>query len=579
MATKEIQGLNEYINDNFALSDENTNYKENCQNYKVSVFLAFKPIVTKDMFQDIIMLEYPKDVAQIILEDDLYSIGLHGYMDVVNEGSQFDIFLNKANLFYVVINITEYAADGKPVVKYEPYIFDVKRVQEVTSNQQKTQILRVELVDIITSIFQQHSIASVIQYDRKITKSESYKQLFAYLFEYVKDHIKTNLNTTYQLKKDLIFTDSANFLGQSSGDSEDSVGLNALISHTFGKIKRDATIFEALQEIHKDACVGLKTPEGFHNVYEMIGDVLIPFFFKEEYPDPCFVYTSGCSDVINALEPLAIVNDKFSGEAPRLLYRQMTMRDIYMPFFLAFGAKDNKSGIFEDINPQVENANEVALNGKYNGMIYDIQYNSSAGQLYKLWKNIIFLSCAGDSTSGESVLIFFSWFYDFFTNVFLNESITTTGIKKKQSNVTPAFHAMMAAHNVPHSDKNIDNYQEGFVCKIDEHNSIIYPSQTEDTLSECMRVMGKNVSSFILANDSYKFTIQGSIRRRPNEIIKFGFNPASKDGSITNRTVGTDINYSKYTYLYVTKIIHKFVGNEYKNTIEAHKFADIYEDA
>ena len=32
------------------------------------------------------------------------------------------------------------------------------------------------------------------------------------------------------------------------------------------------------------------------------------------------------------------------------------------------------------------------------------------------------------------------------------------------------------------------------------------------------------------------------------------------------------------SYLYVTKIIHKFVGNEYKNTIEAHKFADIYED-
>jgi hypothetical protein len=74
------------------------------------------------------MLEYPKDVSQIILEDDLYSIGLHGYMDVINEGSQFDIFLNKANLFYVVINITEYAADGKPAVKYEPYIFDVKNV-------------------------------------------------------------------------------------------------------------------------------------------------------------------------------------------------------------------------------------------------------------------------------------------------------------------------------------------------------------------------------------------------------------------------------------------------------------------
>jgi hypothetical protein len=92
-----------------------------------------------------------------------------------------------------------------------------------------------------------------------------------------------------------------------------------------------------------------------------------------------------------------------------------------------------------------------------------------------------------------------------------------------------------------------------------------------------MRVMGKNVASFILANDSYKFTIQGSIRRRPNEIIKFGFDPAAKDGSISNKTVGTDINYSKYTYLYVKKVIHKFVGNEYKNTIEAHKFVDIFD--
>jgi hypothetical protein len=62
MAEVELK-VNEYLNDNFALSDENTSNKENCQNYKISVFLAFKPIVTKDMFKDIIMLEYPKDVS------------------------------------------------------------------------------------------------------------------------------------------------------------------------------------------------------------------------------------------------------------------------------------------------------------------------------------------------------------------------------------------------------------------------------------------------------------------------------------------------------------------------------------
>ena len=575
MAEVELK-INEYLNDNFALSDENTSNKENCQNYKISVFLAFKPIVTKDMFKDIIMLEYPKDVSQIILEDELYSIGLRGYMDVINEGSQFDIFLNKANLFYVVINITEYNSDNKPIVKYEPYIFDVKNVVEVSQPGAKTQVLRIGLVDIITSIFEQHSIASVIQYNKEITTCGSYKKLFEYLFDYVKDHIRTNLNNTYNLKKELIYKADYMFIDKVISGNDAEVNMEALIKHTFGKIKRDATIQEALQEIYKDACTTLSTPEKFSNEYEMIANVLIPFFFKEEYPDPCFVYTSTCSDVTNAVEELPIVNKQFSGEAPQLLYRQMTMRDIYMPFLFAFGS-ESSCGIFEDINPQVEDAKQVALNGVYKGMIYDIKYNSGAGQLYKLWKNIIFLSCAGDSTSGDSVLIFFSWFYDYFTNVFLNESITSRGIRKKQSNVTPAFHAMMAAHDVPHSDQSIDTYQEGFVCKIDEHNSFIYPSQTEDTLNECMRVMGKNVASFILANDSYKFTIQGSIRRRPNEIIKFGFDPAAKDGSISNKTVGTDINYSKYTYLYVKKIIHKFVGNEYKNTIEAHKFADIFD--
>lgn len=569
--------ITEFWNDNFALSDEQTSYKQNCQNYKISVFLAFKPIVTQEMYSDIVMLEYPKDISNIVLEDNLYSIGLRGYMDVINEGSQFDIFLNKANLFNVVINITEYNSDDNPIVKYEPYIFDVKNVVEISSKDSKTQILRVGLVDVITSIFEQHSIASVIQYNKEITTCGSYKKLFAYLFDYVKDHIQTNLNNTYCLKKELIFTEEYMFLDKIVSGNDGEVNMEALIKHTFGKIERDATIYEALQEIYKDACTTLKTPEHFSNVYEQIGDVLIPFFFKEEYPDPCFFYTNTCSDVLNSVDKLAILNNSYGGSAPQLLYRQMTMRDIYMPFMVAFGG-DKQGGIFEDINPQVEDENQVALNGKYNGMIYDIKYNSGAGQLYKLWKNIIFLSCAGDSTSGDSVLIFFSWFYDYFTNVFLNESITTTTtIRKKQSNITPAFHAMMAAHNVGHSDQSIDTYQEGFVCKIDEHNSFIYPSQTEDTLNECMRVMGKNLASFILANDSYKFTIQGNIRRRPNEIIKFGFDPVAKDGSVSNKTVGTDINYSKYTYLYVSKIIHKFEGNEYKNTIEAYKFVDIFD--
>ena len=135
----------------------------------------------------------------------------------------------------------------------------------------------------------------------------------------------------------------------------------------------------------------------------------------------------------------------------------------------------------------------------------------------------------------------------------------------------------MAAHSIKHNDSKIDSYKKEFSNKIDEHNSFIYASKTTDTLNECMRVMGKNIASFVLANDSYEFTIMGNIRRRPNEIIRFGFDPLTGDGSIQSKTIGTDINFTNYTYMYVSRVVHKFIGNEYKNDIVAYKFADVFD--
>jgi hypothetical protein len=99
---------------------------------------------------------------------------------------------------------------------------------------------------------------------------------------------------------------------------------------------------------------------------------------------------------------------------------------------------------------------------------------------------------------------------------------------------------MMINEGVPHGSAT-EADATGFVNKVDEHNSYIYSTRTKDTVNECMRLMGKNIASFVLANDTYTFSLRGNIRRRPNEIIKFGFNPASKDGSVTNRTVGEAI--------------------------------------
>ena len=566
-----------YINDILALCDENSTYRQNCGNYKVSVHITLKSDVSDNLYKDAISLQYPTDVIEIQLIDDLYSIGLYGYVDLVNSGSVYDILLNKSNLFYLIINITEYNVDDTPLVKYEPYIFDISDIITMTQSD-GSEILRINVVDMITSIFEQHNFASVIQYDSRIVSSSNYKEFMGYIFTYAKDHIATNFNNLYHLKKELLFGQDFKFLDQKLSGYDDGIDLNILIKDgTIGKIKRDSTIKQALDVIFQDCCTSLKTPERFKNEYQTIGDVLIPFFFKEEYPDPSFLYTSLNPTHAKLTIDNPIYNQVYGGEAPMLLYRHMSMRDIYLPFLIAFGS-EKVSGVFEDINPQKGRDDVTALNGRYLGMIYDMKYNrGGTHSLYKLWKNVIFLACAKNAAGGDCVLIYFSWFYDFFNSVFLNESIQNGVSKKKQSNVVPAFHAMMAAQGVKHRDAKIDVEQVGYSSKIDEHNSFIYPSTTEDTLNECMRVMGKNLASFILANDSYEFTIGGSIRRRPNEIIRFGFDPISGDGSSQPKRIGTDINLSNYTYMYVSKVIHKFVGNEYRNTIQAYKFVDVFD--
>lgn len=587
----------EAINDLLALTDEHTNSKQNCQNYKLSVFLMFKPIIQRKMFNhdQVIWLEYPKNITQIILEDNLTTIGFKGYIDIKNDGSQFDTFLNRCNLFYLVLNITEYNAEGEPIVKYEPYIFDISYVQNLSHPTEKTQILRIGLVDIITSIFEQHSIASVIRFNSSITKQSSYKGVYSIIFNYVLDHIKTCFNYQYEYKKELLFKAGDSFFGKQLCGGEGD--LETLVQDTFRKIHPNSSIKEALEIIGKDSCTALKTPDYFKDIYDHIGDVLIPFFFKEELPDPLFIYTSCANNntktsqssnksfwekvkeiAKNFKEPMEY-SQTYGGKAPMLLYRQMSMRDMYLPFFLAFAA-DKYMGIYENINPSKNEDKMIALNGNYYGNVYEMTYTPvSMKEMSKLWKNVVFLNCADNNTVNSSVLIFFSWFYDFFTGVFINESLYNGTPKKMTPNVTPAFHAQMAAHDIPHYQNEDKKGLQGSsnFAKMDEHNAYTYASKTGDTVNECLRVMGKNVASFVLVNDSYRFTINGNLRRRPNEIIKYNFKPISDDGSTQNLTISTDIGMNEYTYMYVSQVIHKFIGNEYHNTIRAYKFVDVFQ--
>ena len=61
--------------------------------------------------------------------------------------------------------------------------------------------------------------------------------------------------------------------------------MSALIMQSFSKIDPDSSIYEALIVMMSDCCTTIKTPGNFSSNNQMVGDVLIPFFFKEEYGD------------------------------------------------------------------------------------------------------------------------------------------------------------------------------------------------------------------------------------------------------------------------------------------------------
>jgi hypothetical protein len=53
--------------------------------------------------------------------DDIDSIGLNGFITVKNIGSHLDVFLERHNNYYIIINFTKYQDDnGKevPTIKF-----------------------------------------------------------------------------------------------------------------------------------------------------------------------------------------------------------------------------------------------------------------------------------------------------------------------------------------------------------------------------------------------------------------------------------------------------------------------------
>lgn len=290
---------NNYISDKFlnvelALLDESDSNKltfNREKELKIACHFVPKIYKTSELYNPdgVIDIKY-SFIEELVLEDKQDAIGLSGYAIIKNEGNVLEGVFERHNNYYFVVNITEYTKCGS--LKYEPYIFELVAADDVSNPYKKDKKVRIRFIDVITSILKSHSIASFIKFEStEVTETKTYKELFSKIINYVKRYIRINNNNVYEFKKDVIYDQNMMFKGREKLNGHDAdLDLSKLVKASFNKIDRNASIYEALQVFLVDCVTSIKMSDELKQVFEEMGDVLIPFFFKEEYADVNAIY-------------------------------------------------------------------------------------------------------------------------------------------------------------------------------------------------------------------------------------------------------------------------------------------------
>lgn len=263
-----------------------------------------------------------------------------------------------------------------------------------------------------------------------------------------------------------------------------------------------------------------------------------------------------------------VIND-FNGTKFSLFLRPMTLRDIHMPFSICFTKGTNV--VFESINPATDDKGNytekeskfTALNGRSNLGIGNYRYFPTNQMLVqKLWKNMVISNAGQQAGQSSTVLIEFNWIFQYYIYNFLGKgSGSQDGYT---SNITPAFYLALRSGRINDSSLTKDFHE------LNANYAVI---RSESDLNEALIYIGKNLCSFVTQNDTYQFTIRGSMFRHPNEIIKIS-NSKEEDGTNPNIALNTDLAKNDYLLMYITSVTHTWEGNHYYNDISANK---IYE--
>lgn len=508
------------------------------ENYQVNCFLVPNFLTGSDRFNSdkAFYMQWGKDVLELSLEDQLFTFGTSGGMKVSDTLGNWSYLLEQFVSYDLVINIIQ-KLNEENIIRYEPYVMSIVNVQEIDRPDPNTKILYVEFEDLITAEAKKRSLGSLLKFDSTIKQSANFPEVFSKIFDYLSTTIAKNTGDKIKYGKQIRF------------NNYKSSNQNSLLEPIFDDLSPDSSIYDTLQALSKYSCVDIEMDKTFTNDFEMIGNVLIPMFFKEEYPDLQNYYYILENEECEDFESVSTNKEGI------YIPRPFTFRNFYMPFKNGFNP-DSKI-VFESFTTSQEKNDEnpelATINGIVALPITNIQTLTSNSNLNKnRWKNLSLIS--SNPNGGSNKLIFFNWIYQFYNRIFLQGKLDNKNIR--MSNVTPTFYMTSQGNEEMMNDKDLAERNS---------NVILLKNEKADPLNEILMQIGKSIASLVFLNNMYSFEVEGSMFRRPNELVNL-YTPHDENLTPSN-TLRTDFMRSDNVILYVTGVVHTFSGNEFTDKV------------
>lgn len=510
----------------------------NRENIQINCFLVPNFLTGSDRFNrdKAYYLQWGRDVLDLTIEDKLFSFGTTGSMKISDTLGNLSYLLEQFVNFDLVINIIQKLSDTQ-IMRFEPYVMSIVNIQEIARPNPNTKILSLDFEDIITSEAKKHSLGSLLKFDNTIKQAKSFPEVFKKIFDYLSENFKKNTQEKIVYGKNIRF------------NNYEETDQNSLLEPIFDELSPDASIYDTLIALSKSACVDVKLEENLTNDFEMIGDVLMPVFFKEEYPDIQNFYYRAKNEEEEELQNVP------TNQEGIFIPRPFTLRNFYMPF--EFGFADTTKVVFESFTTAIQdkkkNYDITTINGENPLPVKNIQsLTSNSNYNTNRWKNISFVSC--NPNGGTNRLVFFNWIYEFFNRVFLKGKLSQENVRV--SNVTPGFYLSAQGNNEMLNDKDLAERNS---------NIILIKNEKADPINEILMQIGKSIASLVFLNNMYSFEVEGNLLRRPNELINL-YTPY-QDGLLQVQNMRTDFLRSDNVILYATSVIHNFSGNTFTDTI------------